>query len=170
MTSHATIAVAVAMIGCVFDLHSRRIPNELTLGAALAAVIVSAVTGGLGAVGWSAAGWAIAAALWLPIYALGGMGAGDVKLMAAIGAWLGPAIVIYAVLYAAIAGAVFAIALAIAQGCIRQTYSNVQLLIIHWRVVGFTPHAQLNLGSAPSPRLAYAVPILVGTMAAIWLR
>ena len=170
MTPHATIAVAVAMVGCVFDLHNSRIPNALTVGAALAAVIVSALTGGVAAVGSSAAGWAIAAALWLPIYALGGMGAGDVKLMAAIGAWLGPASTIYAVLYAAIAGGVFAIALAIAQGCVRQTYTNVQLLVIHWRVAGFTPHEQLNLATATSPRLAYAVPILVGTLAAVWLR
>ena len=170
MTPHAAIAVVVALVGCVFDLHSRRIPNALTVGAALAAMIVSAFTGGVSGMGSSAAGWAIAAALWLPIYALGGMGAGDVKLMAAIGAWLGPANIIYAVLYAAIAGGVFAIALAIVQGCVRQTYTNVQLLLVHWRVAGFTPHEQLNLATATSPRLAYAVPILVGTLAAIWLR
>jgi prepilin peptidase CpaA len=170
MTPHATIAVAVALVGCVFDLHSRRIPNVLTFGGAVAALIVSALMGGLGAVESGVAGWAVAAALWLPIYALGGMGAGDVKLMAAIGAWLGPATVIYAALYAAIAGAVFALGLAMARGCVRQTFTNVQLLLIHWRVAGFTPHPELNLATATSPRLAYAVPILVGTMAAIWLQ
>src|SRR5437764_3005988 len=134
MTPHAIIAVAVALVGCAFDLHSRRIPNLLTFGAALAALIVSGFTGGLGAIGSGAAGWAVAATLWVPIYALGGMGAGDVKLMAAIGAWLGPATVIYAALYAAIAGAVLALALAAARGCVRQTCTNVQLLLIHWRV------------------------------------
>jgi prepilin peptidase CpaA len=170
MTSHAAIALAVALVGCAFDLHSRRIPNLLTFGAAVAALIVSGLTGGLTSVGSSAAGWAVAAALWLPIYALGGMGAGDVKLMAAIGAWLGPATVIYAALYAAIAGAVFALALAVARGCVRQTFTNVQLLLIHWRVAGFTPHPELNLATATSPRLAYGVPILVGTMAALWLQ
>jgi prepilin peptidase CpaA len=169
MTPHAAIAVAVALVGCAFDLHSRRIPNVLTLGAAVAALIASALTG-VGAVESSAAGWIVAAALWLPIYALGGMGAGDVKLMAAIGAWLGPSTVIYAALYAAIAGAVFALGLALARGCVRQTFTNVQLLLIHWRVAGFTPHPELNLATATSPRLAYAVPILVGTMAAIWLQ
>jgi prepilin peptidase CpaA len=93
-----------------------------------------------------------------------------VKLMAAVGAWLGPADVLYAALYAAIAGAVFALALAVSRRCVRQTFSNVQLLLNHWQVVGFAPHAQLTLATATSPRLAYAVPIFTGTVVAIWLR
>jgi prepilin peptidase CpaA len=170
MSFGESIAVGVALIACIFDLHSRRIPNVLTFGAAIAALAFAAVVGGIDGVGTSLAGWLIATALWLPIYALGGMGAGDVKLMAAVGAWLGPADVLYAALYAAIAGAVFALGLAISRRCVRQTFSNVHLLLNHWQVVGFAPHAQLTLARAASPRLAYAVPILAGTLTAIWLR
>jgi prepilin peptidase CpaA len=108
--------------------------------------------------------------IWLPIYALGGMGAGDVKLMAAIGAWLGPVAGLLAALYAGVAGAVMAIGVAIAHRCVRQTYDNVSLLIAHWRVTGFAPHAQLTLESSTSPKLPYAVPILAGTVLSIWLR
>jgi prepilin peptidase CpaA len=97
------------------------------------------------------------------------MGAGDVKLIAAIGAWLGPAAVFHATLYTAVAGAVAAAGLVIARGCVRQTYGNIQLLLVHWRLAGFAPHAQLTLDASASPRLAYAVPILVGTVTAIWL-
>ena len=73
-------------------------------------------------------------------------------------------------LYAAMAGAAFAVGLVLARGCARETCSNVRLLLVHWRVAGFTPHAQLTLASSDSPRLAYAVPILAGTVVAIWLR
>lgn len=170
MNLHDTIAVAVALLGCVFDLHSRRVPNLLTLGAAVAAVVVCTATMGLTGLGSSTSGWLLATALWLPLYALGGMGAGDVKLLAAIGAWLGPADALYAALYAAMAGGVLALVVAFACGCVRQTWNNVQLLILHWRVVGFAPHAQLTLETATSPRLPYAVPILIGTMGAIWFR
>jgi prepilin peptidase CpaA len=104
------------------------------------------------------------------MYALGGMGAGDVKLMAAVGAWLGPGDVLYAALYAAVAGAVMAMGVAVVRGCVRQTFSNVHLLLNHWQVAGFSPHAQLTLAAGSSPRLAYAVPVLAGTVAAIWLR
>jgi prepilin peptidase CpaA len=170
MTFHETAALGTALLASGFDLHSRRIPNSLTFGAAAAALIVSALTAGLPGLGAGAAGWIVATALWIPIYALGGMGAADVKLLAAIGAWLGPADVLYAALYAALAGGVLAVMVAIAQRCVRQTWSNVQLLILHWRVAGFTPHAQLTLDASTSPRLAYAIPILIGTMGAIWIR
>ena len=170
MSVHESLAVAVALAASGFDLRSRRIPNALTLGGALAGLIAAAITTGVGGVGSSASGWALATVMWLPLYALGGMGAGDVKLMAAIGAWVGPLIVFYASLYAAVAGAMVAAGMVIAQGCARQTYFNIHLLLAHWRVAGFAPHAQLTLDAGASPRLAYAVPILIGTLAAIWLR
>jgi prepilin peptidase CpaA len=170
MNFHDTVVVGVALVACVFDLHSRRIPNVLTFGAALAGLIVATSMSGFPGLGSSTAGWLLATVLWLPLYALGGMGAGDVKLLAAIGAWLGPADVFHAALYAAMAGGLLALMVACAHGCVRQTWSNVQLLILHWRIAGFTPQAQLTLETATSPRLAYAVPILVGTVVAIWLR
>ena len=170
MTIHDTIAVAVALVACGFDLRTRRIPNALTLGAALLAFGVSALTGGASQAGSSLIGWIAAAAFWLPIYALGGMGGGDVKLIAAIGAWLGPADVIHAALYAAIAGAAMALVLAIVRGCALQTFQNLRLLLVHWRIAGFASYPELTLATAKGPRLAYAVPILAGTLAAIWLR
>jgi prepilin peptidase CpaA len=163
-------AIAIAVVASVCDLQSRRIPNALTLGATAAGLVFAAATGGFSGVGASLEGWAVAMALWLPIYALGGMGAGDVKLMAAIGIWIGPAGALHAALYAAMAGGILGLALAFARGIVRQTFHNVQLLILHWQVAGFSPHAQLTLATATSPRLAYAVPVLIGTVAATWLR
>jgi prepilin peptidase CpaA len=163
-------AVSVALIACVFDLSSRRIPNALTFGAAAVAVVVAAGIDGAAATSSSLIGLGVGLGIWLPIYALGGMGAGDVKLMAAIGAWLGPAAAFHAAMYAAMTGAALAAALAVVHGCARQTASNVQLLLVHWRVAGFTPHSQLTLAHSDRPRLAYAVPILVGTVVAIWVR
>ena len=170
MSVHESLAVAVALAASGFDLRNRRIPNALTLGGALAGLIASAIAAGMGGIWSSAAGWALAIVMWLPLYALGGMGAGDVKLMGAIGTWLGPLAVFYASLYAAVAGAVVAAGMVIAQGCASQTYCNIRLLLTHWRVAGFTPHAQLTLDAAASPRLAYAIPILIGTVTATWLQ
>lgn len=170
MSVHDAIAVGIAVVASAFDLHSRRIPNPLTFGAALGALLVWLSMSGLSGFGSSGAGWFLATGLWLPLYALGGMGAADVKLLAAIGAWLGPSDVLQVSLYTALAGGVLAVLVAFAQGCVRQTWTNVQLLILHWRIVGFTPHAQLTLDTATSPRLPYAIPILIGTMVAIWLR
>src|SRR5688572_20078399 len=120
MSVQEMLAVVVALIACVFDLRSRRIPNALTFGAAAGALAFAALTGGFTALGWSVGGWALATAMWIPIYALGGMGAGDVKLMAAIGAWLGPGAVLYAALYSAIAGGIMAAGVTAAQHRVRQ--------------------------------------------------
>ena len=170
MSVHESFAVALALAASAFDLRSRRIPNALTLGGALAGLIASAIVAGTGGIWSSAAGWAVAMVMWLPLYALGGMGAGDVKLMAALGVWLGPLAIFHTTLYAAVAGAVMAAGIVVAHGCVGQTFMNVHLLLTHWRVVGFAPHAQLTLETASNRRLAYAVPILVGTVVGTWLQ
>ena len=109
MAEHSTVvALVVAVIACLWDLWTRRIPNLLTFGAALAAALWFLATGGLAAGAWALCGWCVGLLLFLPFYLLGGMGAGDVKLMAAVGAWLGPVLVFWSGVYGAIAGGVLA--------------------------------------------------------------
>ena len=163
-------AIAVAVAACAFDVARQRIPNALTFGAAAAALVTAAVTGGVSGFGASAAGWMTGLALFLPVYALGGMGGGDVKLLAALGAWLGPVMVFYAALYTGIAGAALAVVLMFTHQCARQTLTNINLLLLHWRVCGLTAAPSLTLENSSSPKLAYALPILIGTVAALWLR
>ncbi len=86
----AFITLTVAAAAAAIDVVTRRIPNPLTFGAALAALLYHTIDGGLPGFGLALGGWCIGAALFLPFFALGGMGAGDVKLVGAIGACLGP--------------------------------------------------------------------------------
>jgi prepilin peptidase CpaA len=168
MTVPPVAAIGIALVACLFDLHGRRIPNRLTFGAALAALVAAPFSDAM-SLQTITEGWLLGLLLWMPIYALGGMGAGDVKLLAAIGAWLGPVGVFQAALYTAIAGGILALAVAIAKGCVGRTFANVWLLLTHLRVVGVRPDLQLTLETSTSPRLAYAVPTLLGTVVAIWL-
>src|SRR4051812_27112196 len=115
------IAIGIALVASVFDLQSRRIPNALTFGATATGLIFAAASGGVPGIEAGIAGCALALALWLPLYALGGMGAGDVKLMATIGMWIGPAAVLHALLYASIAGGLLALTVALFRGVLRQT-------------------------------------------------
>jgi prepilin peptidase CpaA len=169
MPPYDTVAVGIAVVACASDLHNRRIPNLLTLGAAAAAFLLAAAHG-LPAFQSTVIGWLIGIALWLPVYALGGMGAGDVKLIAAIGAWLGPIGAVHAALYSAVAGGLMALAVALAHGYMREACANFRLLVTHWYVAGISPQRQLTLEGTTGPRLAYALPTLVGTMVAVWLR
>ena len=109
-------------------------------------------------------------AVLLVPFLLGGMGAGDVKLVGALGAWLGPGETFWMAMYTGIAGAVMALIVSAWQGYLRQAWSNVWLLLMHWRVSGLKPFPELTLSTSRGPRLAYAVPILAGTLAMLWLR
>jgi prepilin peptidase CpaA len=160
----------VSVLACVYDGRFRRIPNWLTLGAAGAALVFFFVTGGLRGAGASLAGWAIAAALFLPFFALGGLGAGDVKLVAALGAWFGPRDALWLSAYAAIAGGVAAIVVAVGRGYSRTMLRNLWMLLMHWRFFGVKPLEDMTLETGRGPRLAYAFPIALGALATMWLK
>ena len=163
------LAIAiVGMAACVWDLRTQRIPNGLTLSAAVAALVFQAATAGWAGVGFSMSGWLAGTLVFFPFFVVRGMGAGDVKLLAAVGAWLGPTQVAIAALATSIAGGVIAIVVALGYGYLRQALSNVYLLLMHWRVVGVRPLEQVTLRGTKGPRLAYAIPIAIGTVVTLW--
>jgi prepilin peptidase CpaA len=162
--------VAIGLAACVTDFRSRKIPNVLTFGASAAAFGYWAVTAGISGLGFSVAGWAVGCVLFLPVFLLRGMGAGDVKLLAAFGAWIGPGAAVWTALYAAVAGGVFAVVVTLASGYLATMFRNVWGLLMFWRVAGVQPHPALTLATSAGPRLPYAFPILAGAVAAIWLR
>jgi len=171
MSMNVIVSVSALLIGvaaCATDIRTRRIPNVLTLGAALAGVLFHALTSGADGALTAGGGWVVGVLLFLPFFALGGMGGGDVKLLAALGAWLGPRETLWLAAYAGIAGGVLGVAVAVARGYMRTAVSNVVMMFGYWSQVGMKPVPGLTLESAGSPRLAYAIPILVGTVATLW--
>jgi len=162
--------VLVGIAACVTDFRSRRIPNVLTFGASVAAFVFWAVSGGPTGFAFSVAGWLVGCLLFLPWFLLRGMGAGDVKLLAALGAWVGPGAAIWIALYAAVAGGLFAIAVTMMTGYLGTMVRNVWGLLMFWRIAGVQPHPELTLATAAGPRLPYAFPITAGAVATLWLR
>lgn len=90
------------------DLRCRRIPNWLTGGGVTAGLFCGAAKSGWFGLGMAAGGATAGFLLFLIFYLMGGMGAGDIKLMCAFGALLGPSGTIVAGLFAAVAGALLA--------------------------------------------------------------
>ena len=162
--------ILIAVTACAFDLRTRRIPNALTFGAALAALLFHRVTGGYDGAMTAAGGWVVGLFLFLPFFALRGMGGGDVKLLAALGAWLGPQQVLWLAIYTGIAGGVLGVWAAAASGYLKTAMRNVFGALLYWGTVGFKPVPGLTLESGEAPRLAYALPILAGTLVALWQR
>jgi prepilin peptidase CpaA len=162
-------ALVTGLLACVTDLRMRRVPNALTFGAAAAGLLWHVVSGGLSGAGFALAGWAVGIIVFLPLYALRGMGAGDVKLLGAFGAWVGPVMVLWVALYGSIAGGVLAVIVALSSGYLRKAGTNIYSLLMFWRISGIRPMPELTLETAMAPRLAYAVPLFAGLAVTVWL-
>src|SRR3954454_18983439 len=105
MTTLLLVAAGLGIAATVLDLGWRRVPNWLTVPGVIAG-LVCASAGGWRGLALGAAGAAIGFLLLLPFYWCGAMGGGDVKLMAAYGACLGPGGILLAGVFAAILGGV----------------------------------------------------------------
>ena len=121
-------------------------------------------TGSRGAV----LGLGVGLAVFFPFFALGGLGGGDVKLMAALGTWIGGSLAVWTALYGAVAGGVMAVGVGLAHGYLRQAFSNIGGLLLFWSVQGVRPVPALTLEHGHGPRLPYALPIFIGLVAALW--
>ena len=160
-------AMALAMVvagtgtGAVIDLRVRRVPNALTMTLAMAGVALAAT--GLGRLGVSAAiaGWGAGLALMLPGYLIGATGAGDVKLLAAVGTLLGPEGILWAFLYTAIAGGAIALIVAALRGRLQQTVDETM-----WLVLSRGANASAIEGPQANNRFAYAPAIAIGAVLA----
>lgn len=150
---------------CQTDLAARRIPNFLSFGGLAAGLLCQALwPDGLGLLA-GLKGAALGLALFLPLYLLRAMGAGDVKLMAMVGAFLGPQQVFGAALSSIIVGGVMSLLLVLVKrGAAAQLWFNLRLM---W----FEAAAKLAGGKLPvveqpaasAGRLPYALAIALGT-------
>jgi len=142
----------------VTDVRSRRIPNWLT--GAIAGAGFGLAFGGGGVTPLQALlGLGLGLALMLPGHVIGATGAGDVKLMAAIGVFLGPSLVFRAFLYSALAGGVFALAVAAQRGLLADTVLGTGRLVT-------APVATRDAIVAPQRRnrFPYGPAIAAGTL------
>ena len=110
----------------------------------------------------AAAAGLIAGAIFLLFFLAGGMGGGDVKLMAAVACLAGTRSVAELLAATAIMGGVFALLLAAYRGRLRETFRNLRSLLTHHRQEGLKPHPELNVTNTYSLRLPYALAIAAG--------
>ncbi len=160
-----TAVAGSTAIAAAVDLRTRRVPNWLTFGiAAIGITMAAAHLDGVGVAG-ALEGLAVGLLIMLPGHVIGRTGAGDVKLMAAIGTLLGPWAIAMAFLYTAIAGGALAVLVALRRGRLRRTIEDTATLVR----TGGANAADIERPTAGN-RFAYAPAIALGAIAAaIWL-
>jgi prepilin peptidase CpaA len=167
MEQLGAIGFGFALLGGVYDLLTRRIPNWITFsGAALglaAQIYLSGLVGGL----HSLLGMGIALLLFLPIYVFQYMGAGDVKLLMAVGAWFNGVAVFYIAVGAILVGAVFAFFEIVFRGRLlavaKNTFSFLRSVFVPGLVVE-------KLKVDESRKFAFGICIAIATALFIYLR
>jgi prepilin peptidase CpaA len=156
------LASLCASTGAISDARSRRIPNLLTGSAIVFGLLLHLEMGGWRQMGMAALAGLAGGVVFFIFFVVGGMGAGDVKLMAAISVIAGFGHLEELFLAIAFTGGIFALVLAIARGRLKATLVNVASLMKHHARSGVLPHPDLNLGNPQSLRLPYALPIAAG--------
>ncbi|MDI1301016.1 MAG: prepilin peptidase [bacterium] len=159
------LMASLLMVAAWSDVRSFRIPNAVSLGGALIGIIISGFQHGVHGVLLAAAGWAVGLTALMPLYFLRAMGAGDVKLLAMTGAFLGFPSVLGAIASTLIAGGVFALSVSALRGKLSETVDNVSVFAFRTMMPGKgNTLAQVVSETPVSGHLPYAVPILAGTM------
>ena len=153
------------VLATAIDLRSRRIPNQLT--AAMAVAGLGFAAGGISGVSVAASigGIVLGLLLMLPGYALGATGAGDVKLMGAVGAIVGPPLVVSAFICTALAGGVLALIVAVRRRRLGATLAGTGRLVAAPRAA----HKEIEAATA-ARRFAYGPAIAIGSLIAVLMK
>jgi prepilin peptidase CpaA len=158
--------VLVLAVSTFTDLRSRRIPNWLVLPFLVAGIAVS-----LGPKSWhvvgvvqSLEGMGLGLLLFGFLAWMGGMGMGDVKLCAAIGAWVGPKQLFVALVITGIAGGVMAVLWAAMGGFLGELFSGTGNLVFGWKERGMKMDPEMTLANPRARKMPYAPAIAIGTL------
>ncbi len=166
-------AVSVFVIVAAYiDGKQLRVPNKITYPMIFAGWIYSMISYGVAGDGWymgllwSLAGTAVGLATLLPAYSIGGMGAGDVKMMAAVGAWVYCLTTFYAFCISAIVGAILAVFMIIFSGEAKKHW-NQMFYILNEIMTVRNPETLSSIAAERKSSmrlLPYGIPLAIGTV------
>lgn len=161
---YVAAVASFVLVAAVSDYRTRRLPNWLTVPACGAAIVLHTVVNGLTGLQFAALGFATGFSILLVLWFIGGSGGGDVKLMGALGAWLGASLTIHVFLFTAALAAVLT-SVAVSYGMLSRGFGSLRRSLSA-STAGSTGHGQgSRTGSKVRQRrgMPYAVPVAAGT-------
>lgn len=160
----------LSVVMAVGDWRTRRIPNYLTFGGALAGIVFQTAVGGVNGLVQALLGLFLGLGLLLLPYILGGMGAGDVKALAALGAWLGPTGVFSVFCYMGLAGGLMSLGVLLWRGSLGN-FLRRGWISLHHLILCRGPKIILETltpGADQTPGLPYGLAIALGMVVYVW--
>lgn len=160
------VVTATLVVAAVIDGWVLKVPNWITYPMIIAGWIYSTTVFGWEGLGWSLLGTCVGLALLMPLYAIGGMGAGDVKLLAGVGAWIWSMDTLYSYCWSAVFGGVIAVGMVL----YRKAWNKHSAQFVHIvnEITTIRDPNQLSaIAAARKPTmllLPYGIPIAIGTI------
>jgi prepilin peptidase CpaA len=164
---HVKLVAVTLIVAAYIDGKQLRVPNWLTFPMVLTGLAYNGWAWGWEGFGMALAGMAVGLACLLPLYSVGGMGAGDVKLMAGMGAWLGATITFYAFCVSAVVGALMALWMVWRRKNFVHHYANFLTILSEFAHIK-DPRQLSQIAAERKPRmllLPYGIPICIGSIA-----
>ncbi|MFH2012303.1 MAG: prepilin peptidase [Pseudomonadota bacterium] len=159
----------ILLIAAINDIRFQKIPNWLNYPTMIMAITYHTVMNGVGGLLFSVEGLGLGIAIWLLPYIMGGMGAGDAKLMGAVGALIGPKEVFIASLFTAVIGGIYALMMLVLHGYLREytkRYGKMLKTFFLTREIVYLPPHEKKI----NPQLCYGIAIALGTLTSIFWR
>ncbi len=130
------LVLMAALIAAVTDVWKFKVYNLLTFPLLAGGLIYHAINGGTAGLSGSLLGALAGFGLMILLYTMGGMGAGDVKFVTALGAWLGLPLTLYVLMAGCIAAGIYAAILLVTAASLRETLLNIQILWLRLACLG----------------------------------
>ncbi len=160
--------LSALMVALYFDLTQHRIPNLLTYGTAIAGIILQCLLGGWAGLLEGIGGLGVGLLVFLPFFLGGGMGAGDIKLMAALGVMLGPYETLLTAGVTLVAGSLFGVMILVAKRGVKKHFSRYCLMLKHFFYTGKPMYLPPANGDVATMVFPYATAIACGYGVTLW--
>lgn len=161
--------LSVVVLASVTDIRSRRIPNWLVFPALIAGIVASGWLHGRDGIGRSLAGSGLAVLFCGLFYWLGGLGAGDLKLCAAVGAWIGPHQLFVAQVATGIVGGIWVLIWALYDGFLADLLRSTGGLVYGWITGKSLRNPEMTIENPLRRKMPYAPAIAIGTLFSFFL-
>jgi prepilin peptidase CpaA len=163
---HVWLVTITLVVAAIIDGKQLKVPNTITFPLIISGWVFNTAVLGWEGLGMSLLGTVVGLGLLLPAYAIGGMGAGDVKLLAGVGAWVGGTVTFYAFCVSAIVGGVIAVAMVLFQRGWTKHKNQFLMILNEIATVGNPTDLSAIAADRKSSMLLlpYGIPIAIGTI------
>ena len=159
-----TLTLALTFLAALLDWRSRRIPNWLTVPGLLSGVLIHALIGGWHGTLFALEGAGLALLILLPLVIMRALGAGDWKLMGAVGAFVGPVMFLFVLLGSIFASGIMAVVQVLRMGRVTETLRNMLTLVRGFFTFGLKKNPEISLDNPRLLKLPFGVAVAAATL------